>query len=172
MKTKNLILIATAVIVVIGILYFNQGGLNKVEITKVNTQKKYMIGEHFKGNVSSTPFVKMFEKVKNMKIDNNLQGDLGTVYYNSPEKTEGEIEAFFGVISSEKPETVDSLETIILPEGNYLQGSTNASSAFVNKTYNAIFEYAELNKITLLDQYIEWFPSENELVIQIKIKGE
>jgi len=114
----------------------------------------------------------LFIKIKDLKESNNLDGDLGNIYFNDPEKSEGEIKAFFGVISNQQPVEVKGFEIFEITPNSYLQGTINASSAFVNKTYNAIFEYAENNNIILDEEYVEWFPSENEIVVQIKIKNE
>jgi len=170
LKTKSLVIIAAIGLAIISFLYFRQGGLNKVSIEKINTTKRYVIGKKFEGNVSGKGFADLFDEIKKLKSDSNLNGHLGNIFYNNPEKSEGEIKAFFGVISNQRPNPIEGYKTIELIPENYIQGSINASGAFVNKTYNAIFEYAEQNNITLDEKYIEWFPSENEIVVQIKIK--
>ena len=172
LKIKSLTLIAAIVVAIISFLYFQQGGLNEIEIENIKSTKRYVIGKKYKGNVSSKLFANLFDEIKDLKTKNNINGDLGSIFFNNPESSEGEINAFFGVICNNKPSPLVGYEISEIEPDNYLQGNIKASGAFVNKTYNAIFEYAEENNIVLEDKYIEWFPSENEIVVQIKISNE
>lgn len=172
MKTRTLVIIASVILLIISALYYNQGGFNDVEVNKIETKRRYILGKHFKGNVSSKSFTQLFVEIRDLKQTQNLDGDLGNIYFNDPEKSEGEIDAFFGVISELKPKEINGFDIFEIKSNNYLQGTIKASSAFVNKTYSAIFEYADKNSIILEEEYIEWFPSENEIVVQIKIKNE
>lgn len=172
MKTKTSIIIASIVLLIIATLYIIQGGMNNVEVKEITSQKRFIIGENFEGNISSKSFRDMFTLIKKLKENENLDGDLATIYYNNPEKSEGNIKAFFGVMSHHKPNQFEGYKILEIESEKYLQGRINASGAFVNKTYNAIFDYADEKKIILEERYLEWFPSGKEIIVQIKIKDE
>lgn len=151
-------------------MYYKQGGLEDVNISQVHTQPRFIIGKSFEGNVRDTAFPKMFKEIRELKEDYNLKGSLGTIYYNNPKDENENIKAFFGVFIEDQKMQINNYQILQIASSEYIQGNIKASSAFVHKTYSAIFDYAEKNKITLDEEYIEWFPSENEIFVQIKIK--
>ena len=42
----------------------------------------------------------------------------------------------------------------------------------ISKVYNAIFSFAEENNLTLEEHYVEYFPTKDEVIVQIRIKDE
>ena len=172
MKIKLLIPVVGLILLTILFLFINQGGLESVVITKKESKKRFLIGKMYSGNIKNEKFGQMFQTIIELKNNKNLKGDLATIYYNNPENSKGNIKAFFGVFINDSTFSKDSFEILCIQPQIYLEGKINASSAFVGKTYNAIFDYAKKNNIKLEDEYIEWFPSANEIYVQIKIKNE
>ena len=119
-------------------------------------------------------FSDLFIEIEELKKAQNYTGNLGAIYYNNPENSQGNIKAFLGVILVNDIFNIPSgFEKIELNSTEVIEGSLKASNAFgisVNKVYKAIFKFANENNLTLEDYYIEWFPNKDEIIVQIKIK--
>ena len=173
---KVLIPLASILLIVFSLIYINAGGFEEVEIIQKTSKKKYIIGRFFEGNVKSEKFSNLFLEIEELKKTQNYKGHLGAIYFNNPEKSKGNIEAFLGVISEENINNIPAdFEKEEITEGKVIQGKVKASNIFgisISKVYNAIFKFADEKKLTLDEYYIEWFPSKDEVVVQIRIKNE
>lgn len=169
LKTKYLIVLSAVLLVIIGVLYYLQGGLNTVEIKVTNEPVRYLIGKKYNGNINSNSFHNMFLDIKQMKKNNELDGSLATIYFNNPENTKGEINAFFGVLQHQKPTDIKGFEIFKINSYTFVEGKLIASAAFMSKIYQSVFKFAEQNNLLLDETYLEWFPSDKEIVVQVKV---
>lgn len=172
MFQKGIIIGLGVVLSIILVMYIKQGGFEEVKVEEKMSASRYIVGYYYEGSYTDTAFTELFPKILALKEQQNLSGVPGAVYYNDPEESKGLIKAFLGVIERQRPADIEDVEIRELPSEKVVSASLNASSAFVRKAYNAIFEYAKENQITLEQQYIEWFPSEDKIEVEIIIKNK
>ena len=171
---KKLFYIILALAAFFYVVYLNVGGFERAKVVQTTTMQKYIVGKKFEGNTKDEVFSTLFIEIEELKKSENYNGHLGGVYYNNPSKNEGKIKAFLGVILEKKIENIpNGFEIRVINSSEVLEGKILASNYFgisINKVYEAIFDFAEANNIILEDYFVEWFPSEDEVIVQIKIK--
>lgn len=163
-------------LIITALVYINAGGFEDVQISQKTSESRYIIGKSFEGNVKDEAFSNLFIEIEELKSSEKYDGHLGAVYYNNPANAKGNIKAFLGVIVNNEASNIPSgIEMIELNSTEIVEGKVTASNVFgisVNKVYNAIFDFAEKNSLNLDEHYIEWFPSKEEVVVQIRLKNE
>lgn len=172
MFKKSIILVLGVVLSIILTMYIKQGGFEEVSVKEKMSEPRYIVGYYYEGSYTDSKFTELFPKILALKQQQNFSGVPGAVYYNDPEESKGLIKAFLGVIEDQRPTDIDGVEIRELASKKVVSASLNASSAFVRKAYNAIFEYAKENGIVLEQQYIEWFPSERNIEVEIIMKNK
>lgn len=171
---KKLFYIVLALITFFYVVYLNVGGFESANVVQKTSLTRYIIGKKYQGNVKNDSFSNLFLEIEELKKSNNYIGHLGGVYFNNPSKNQGDINAFLGVIlENDLDEIPVNYEKIKIEASEVIEGKVLASNYFgisVNKVYEAIFDFSDENNIILEDYFVEWFPSKDEVIVQIKIK--
>ena len=169
---KVLIPLLFITVIVAAFVYINAGGFSEVDVITKTSEKKYIVGKTFEGSVKNDAFSSLFTEIEKLKSDKNYNGYLGAIYYNNPENSKGEIDAFLGVIMRDSVSAPLRYEVRSIPSTLIVEGNVKASNLFgisINKVYKAIFKFADEKELTLEERYVEWFSSKDEFTVQVKI---
>ncbi|PRY11034.1 DNA gyrase inhibitor GyrI [Pontibacter ummariensis] len=170
---KKFFYVMAGVAILILVLYTYLGGFTAPDVTVVELETKYVAGVPFEGSVEDEALGRAFQRAAKVVEQKELEGVLGSVYYNNPDTSGDSLRAFIGVIVPDP--------NVTLPEGYELrtvQGGkkvvhveANANIALLpGKLYEAAFDYADTENLKLEDFYVEWFPEEDIGVLEVPIK--
>lgn len=171
---KKLFYVMAGFAIVLLVLYTYLGGFTEPDVTVTTSKPMYVAGQPYEGSVEDEAMGKLFQRAAQVLEQNELQGMLGNIYYNDPDKSGDSIRAFIGVIV---PDSAAKL-----PEGYELRavpGGRKVVRAEVNarvqvapqKLYAAVFEYAKEEKLKLEEFYLEWFPADDQGVLEVPVKA-
>lgn len=169
---KKLFYIVAGLAVLMLVLYTYLGGFTAPEVSEKVSEEMYVAGIPFEGSLDDERFSNAFMRAAEVLDKGELEGMLGNIYYNDPERGDS-IKAFIGVVV---PDT-----TVALPAGYELRtvpsqkrvvhAEANANVALLpKKLYSAIFDYAKEKKLKLETFYVEWFPEEGKGIVEVPVK--
>ncbi|MBC5994232.1 GyrI-like domain-containing protein [Pontibacter cellulosilyticus] len=170
---KKLFYILAAFGVVLLVLYTFLGGFTAPEVKMATSETMYVAGQAYTGSVEDEQMSKLFMRAAEVVDKKELEGTLGNIYYNDPDKSGDSIRAFIGVI-------VPNAD-VKLPEGYELRtvaggkkvvrAEAEGNMALLpRKLYKAIYDYAEEENLKLEDFYVEWFPAQDRGVVEVPVK--
>lgn len=170
---KKLFYVMAAFAILMLVLYTYLGGFSAPEVTLATSEPMHLAGQLYEGSVEDEALGKAFQRAAEALDKNELEGMLGNIYYNDPDKSGDSLRAFIGVIV---PDT-----NVALPAGYELrtvQGGRKVVRAEVDahvtmapkKLYAAVFDYAKEEKLKLEDFYVEWFPESDKGVVEVPVK--
>ncbi|SNR73395.1 MULTISPECIES: hypothetical protein [Hymenobacter] len=165
----NRILLTLALILGIGFsfAYWKMGGFKTATVTAETTSQPYFVaGSYYEGPANDEGFGELTRKAYEYRHSGKLRGDFGNIFYNSPETTNEAAKVFVGIV-------VADTTSQQLPAGyryrafaagqRVLHARINASYMVApEKLYSGIKDYAEAQKLTLQDIYLERFPEKGE----------
>lgn len=156
------------------VFYTYIGGFTTPEVVVITSETKYVAGQPYEGSVEDEALGKAFQRAAQVLEKKELEGMLGNIYYNDPDKSGDSLRAFVGVI-------VPDTNNITLPAGYELRavpGGRKVVHAEVNanvvvapdKLYEAVFDYAKQEDLKLEDFFVEWFPADDRGVVEVPVK--
>ncbi|MFD2999758.1 GyrI-like domain-containing protein [Pontibacter toksunensis] len=156
------------------VLYTYIGGFTAPEVVVITSETKYVAGQPYEGSIEDAALSKAFQRAAEVLEKKELEGMLGSIYYNDPDKSGDSLKAFIGII-------VPDTNNITLPAGYELRtvpGGRKVVHAEVTanvivapkKLYAAVFDYAEEENLKLEDFYVEWFPQEDIGVVEVPVR--
>jgi hypothetical protein len=161
MKNKKFLIAIFSIILISAGIYAYFGGFSTPEITRIISPEIHIAGKEYQGSVKADEFGDLFLEAGQLVAQNKINGELGGIYYNDPEKHQDSIHAFIGVI-------IPNLNTPIpagykvrtLPAGKKaVQGKVESHLALAPaKLFPAIFSYAKEHNIALQDFFVECYP--------------
>ncbi|WP_242926353.1 GyrI-like domain-containing protein [Pontibacter vulgaris] len=161
-------------IAILGMVFYTyMGGFATPEVKVTTSETKYIAGQPFSGSVKDEALGKAFQRAAEVVDKKELQGVLGSIYYNDPDKTSDSLKAFIGVIVPDKNVVLPAgFELRTIPGGKkVVHAEVEASIAMAPKRlYAAVFDYAKEEKLKLETFYVEWFPEEKRGVVEVPIK--
>lgn len=170
MKKFLYIMIGFALIMLVFYTYI--GGFTAPEVTEQPSGKMYVAGIPFKGSLQDEKFSNAFRRAAEVVDNGELDGTLGNIYYNDPERGDS-IDAFIGVVVADSAVALPAdYELRTVPARNrVIRAEASANVALLpKKLYTAVFDYAKENNLKLETFYVEWFPEENKGVVEVPVK--
>jgi DNA gyrase inhibitor GyrI len=170
---KKFVYVMVGFAIIMLVLYTYIGGFAAPEVTVTASEPMHVAGQPYEGSVEDEALGKAFQRAAETLDKNELEGMLGNIYYNDPDKSGDSLRAFIGVIVPDA--------NVALPAGYELrtvQGGRKVVRAEVNahvtmapkKLYAAVFDYAKEENLKLEDFYVEWFPEEGKGVVEVPVK--
>ncbi|GHA63954.1 GyrI-like domain-containing protein [Pontibacter akesuensis] len=170
---KKLLYVMAGFAILLLVFYTYLGGFTDPEVTIATSKPMYVAGQPFEGSVEDEALGNAFQRAAQLLEQNELQGTLGNIYYNNPDNSGDSIRAFIGIIIPDS--------TVKLPQGYTLRkvpGGRKVVHAEVNarvamapgKLYEAVFDYAKEQNLQLEEYYVEWFPADDEGVLEVPVK--
>jgi hypothetical protein len=172
MSKKFLVTILVVVAIGVGI-YAYVGGFNSPEITVTTSKTLYVAGKPFNGSVKDKQLGEAFRRAAEVVKKKELAGVPGSIYYNNPDESGDSLKAFIGVLVPDSAVTLPSdYELRVVPGGKKIvHGNIHAHFMIApKKLYEAIFDYAKEQNLQLENFYVEWFPSDNEAIVEVPLK--
>lgn len=170
---KKFLLVMVVLAAIVGAFYAYLGGFSKAKVSEVNTQQLYVAGRAFKGSTKDNQINDAFRRAAEVLDKKELDGVLGNIYYNNPDQQNDSIDAFIGVIIPDSAVQLPADYTLrVVPGGRRaLRAEVNAHYMLApNRLYEAIFDYAKEQKLTLETFYVEWFPENHQGVVEVPIQ--
>ncbi|RDV13786.1 AraC family transcriptional regulator [Pontibacter diazotrophicus] len=171
---KTFFYVMAGVAIVLLVLYTYIGGFTAPDVSVITSETKYVAGQPYEGTIKDEALSKTFQRAAEVLDNNELEGMLGNIYYNDPDKSGDSLRAFVGII-------VPDTNNITLPAGYELRtvpGGRQVVRAEVNATiavapdklYAAVFDYAQEENLQLEDFYVEWFPEDDRGVVEVPVR--
>jgi effector-binding domain-containing protein len=170
MKKFLYIMVGFAILMLVFYTYI--GGFTAPEVTIQPSKKMYVAGIPFRGSLQDEKFSNAFKRAAEVVDKNELQGVLGNIYYNDPERGDS-IDAFIGVVVLDSTVAIPAdYELRTVPARNkVIHAEASANVALLpKKLYKSVFDYAKENNLQLETFYVEWFPEENKGVVEVPVK--
>ncbi len=159
--------------IILLVLFTYIGGFTKPEVKLTTSETLYVVGQPFEGSVKDEALGKAFQKAAKILEDKELEGTLGNIYYNDPDKSGDSLKAFIGVMVPDPSIKLPQGYTLRTAEGGkrVIRAEVNANIMVApKKLYGAVYDFAEENKLKLEDFYVEWFPASDRGVVEVPIK--
>jgi DNA gyrase inhibitor GyrI len=170
---KKFLYLMLAVAVVLMVLYTYIGGFSAPKVDIATSETMYVAGQLFEGSVEDEAMGKAFQRAAEVLDKKELDGMLGNIYYNDPDKSGDSIRAFIGIILMDSVSTLPNGFTLRKIEGGKKVVHAEVEANVVlspKKLYTAVFDYAKEQKLELEDFYIEWFPKDDLGVLEVPVK--
>jgi len=162
-----------AVAILLLVLYTYIGGFTAPDVTLATAETKYVAGQPFEGAVKDQALGQAFQKAAQLLKEQKIEGVLGNIYYNDPDKSGDSIRAFIGIIVPDTSAALPAGYTLrTVPGGGQVVRAEVEANVTVapKKLYAAVFDYAKEEKLQLQDFYLEWFPDEDHGVVEVPVK--
>lgn len=159
--------------IVLLVLYTYLGGFTAPEVKVGTSETMYVAGQAYTGSVEDEQMSKLFMRAAEVLDKKELEGTLGNIYYNDPDKSGDSIRAFIGVIIPDAAAKLPAgYELRTVPGGKkVVRAEAEGNMALLpRKLYKAIYDYAEEENLKLEDFYVEWFPAQNRGVVEVPVK--
>lgn len=169
---KKFFYIMAGFAIIMLVVYTYIGGFTAPEVSEQASEKLYVGGIPFKGSLQDDKFSKAFRRAAEVLDKGELEGMLGNIYYNDPERGDS-IDAFIGVVVPDSAVNLPAdFELRTVPaRKRVVRAEANANVALLpKKLYEAVFDYAKENNLELETFYVEWFPEENKGVVEVPVK--
>ncbi len=167
-------LLVLAVLGTIGLTFYTySGGFSSPSFSVVTSRPIYVAGREFNGSIRDKQMGEAFQRAAEVLDKKELEGVLGSIYYNNPDASGDSIRAFIGVVV---PDTAVKLPADyalrVVPGGRkVVRGEVDAHYTMApERLYGGIFNYAKENKLELEDFYVEWFPEDHKGMLQVPVK--
>lgn len=170
---KKLFYVMAGFAVLLLVFYTYVGGFTAPDVQVTTSETVYVAGVPFEGSVEDEAIGDLFQRAAQLLEQNELQGTLGNIYYNDPDKSGDSIRAFIGIIIPDSTARLPQGYTLrTVPGGRQVvRAEVNARIAVApQKLYEAVFDYAQEEKLELEDFYVEWFPAEDQGVLEVPLK--
>jgi hypothetical protein len=170
---KKFVLVMAVLAIVVMAFYAYMGGFNIAKVTGSTSETHYVAGQAFKGTAKDPKMAAAFQRAAEVLEKKELNGVLGNIYYNNPDEKNDSIDAFIGVLV---PDTAVALpagyELRSVPGGKkVLRAEVNAHYLLApNKLYEAVFDHAKKQNLTLETLYVEWFPEDHKGIVEVPVK--
>jgi hypothetical protein len=170
---KKFVYVMVGFAIVMLVLYTYIGGFAAPEVTVTTSETMHLAGQLYEGSVNDEALGMAFQRATEALDKNELEGMLGNIYYNDPDKSGDSLRAFIGVIVSDASVALPAdykLRTV--PGGRkVVRAEVNAHVTVApRKLYAAVFDYAKEENLKLEDFYVEWFPEEGRSVVEVLVK--
>ncbi|MFD2246626.1 GyrI-like domain-containing protein [Pontibacter ruber] len=167
-------LLVLVVLTIIGITFYTYlGGFTKPTVTIATSKTMYVAGVPFEGSMKDEKLQNAFKMSADVLQKGSLKGTLGNIYYNDPEKSGDSLRAFIGIIIPDSTAKLPNGYTLrTVPGGRkVIHAEANANLALLpRKLYTAAFDYAKEEKLKMEEFYVEWFPEEDQGVLEVLVK--
>ncbi|MDX5423577.1 MAG: GyrI-like domain-containing protein [Hymenobacteraceae bacterium] len=170
---KKFLYIMAGVGIILLVLYTYIGGFTAPDVVVTTSETKYVAGQPFEGAVNDERLGQAFQRAAQVLEQNELQGMLGNVYYNDPDKSGDSIRAFIGIIVPDSGVALPAGYTLrTVPGGRQVIRAEVEANVMVapKKLYAAVFDYAQEEKLQLEEFYVEWFPEEGRGMLEVPVK--
>ncbi|GAB3194609.1 DNA gyrase inhibitor GyrI [Pontibacter aydingkolensis] len=170
---KKLFYIMAGLGIILLVLYTYLGGFTAPDVKVATSETMYVAGQAYTGSVEDEQMGKLFMRAAEVLDKKELEGTLGNIYYNDPDKSGDSIRAFIGVIIPDSAAKLPAgYELRTLPGGRKVVRAEAEGniSLLPRKLYKAIYDYAEEEKLKLEDFYVEWFPAQDRGIVEVPIK--
>ncbi len=156
-------------------IYAYLGGFSSVQVTKTTSDRVYVAGRYFAGNMKDKQFGTLFQEAAKLLEDKKITGHLGNIYYNNPEETQDSIYAFIGVVVRDSLIQLPANYKIRQwPGGEPVLQATVKAHFFLapGKLYQSLFDYAKSNQLKLRKRYLEEFPEDRYSRVQAQLAAQ
>ncbi|MBX0333792.1 GyrI-like domain-containing protein [Pontibacter sp. HSC-14F20] len=170
---KKFLLVMLVLSAIVAAFYAYLGGFSSTSVSEVNSERLFVAGRAFSGSVNDSGINDAFRRAAEVLDKNELQGQLGNIYYNNPEGRADSVNAFIGVVIPDSTVQLPAdYELRVVPGGRRaLRSEVNAHYMLApNKLYEAIFDYAKEKNLELETFYVEWFPEDRQGIVEVPIK--
>lgn len=170
---KKLLYVMAGFAILLLVFYTYIGGFTAPDVTLTTSKPMYVAGQPFEGSVEDEAMGNLFQRASQVLEQGELEGMLGNIYYNDPDKSGDSIHAFIGVVIPDSTANLPQGYTLrTVPGGRQVvHAEVNASVAMSpRKLYAAVFDYAKEEKLKLEEFYVEWFPEEDQGVLEVPVK--
>jgi DNA gyrase inhibitor GyrI len=170
---KKLVYVMVGFAIVVLVLYTYIGGFSAPEVTMATSKTMHVAGQLYEGSVEDEALGKAFQRAAEVLDKKELEGTLGNIYYNDPDKSGDSLRAFIGVIVPDASVTLPTGYELRTVEGGRKVVRAEASgniSLLPRKLYAAVFDYAKEENLKLEDFYVEWFPEDDRGVVEVPVK--
>ncbi|WP_299818640.1 GyrI-like domain-containing protein [uncultured Pontibacter sp.] len=170
---RKLFYVLAGLAIILLVLYTYMGGFTKPDVTLATSKTIYVAGQPFEGSVKDETLGNAFQRAAKLVESKELEGVLGNIYYNDPDKSGDSLKAFVGVIVPNADVKLPEGYTMRTVEGGkkVVRAEVNASIMLSpKKLYGAVYDYAEEEKLKLEDFYVEWFPEQDRGIVEIPVK--
>ncbi|WP_210462741.1 GyrI-like domain-containing protein [Rufibacter roseolus] len=166
-------LIVLAVIIGLGlVVYTYMGGFAEVKVSRTTSSAVIVAGRYYEGSTDSEELGQIYQQVGKAVEQKQLSGDFAGIYYNNPGKESKTLKAFIGVAVKDSSAALPSGFTYrVVPAGRQiLRGEVDANITIApRRIYSNLFDYAEEQKLTLQEFYVERFPEGKPAVIEVAL---
>ncbi|QCR24074.1 GyrI-like domain-containing protein [Pontibacter sp. SGAir0037] len=171
---KRIVMIVIAVLAITIISFYAYlGGFSSPAYTVTTSEPVYVAGKAYKGTIKDEQMGNVFRRAAEVLDKQELDGVLGSIYYNNPDETSDSINAFIGVVVADTTIQLPAdYELRMVPGGRQvLRGEINAHYMVApGKLYDGIFEHAKEKNIQLQNFFLEWFPESHKAILEVPIK--
>ena len=171
---KPYIFIALALIITtLLILYDKLGGFNDPEISFIPIRSYLLAGNFFNGRTSDPKLEELFNDMRNVKNNENINGPLVIVWYEVPDSSKDSIQLFVGLEIIQEDHFPDHLDSLYL-EMNGLVRASIKKHAMVMPSPSVIIdeikEYADNQQYELQNLVIDKYLSDTLVYTETPLK--
>lgn len=155
------------------IIYHQLGGFKKPGISYVDVNSYRVAGTYYEGRLSDKAWEDLFYKTRQYIEKGILDGDMAIIWYNEPEKEEGNVKAFVGVIVGKEKKINLDLEIRELKMNGLIRARIDAHSLVMpspKKINERLLAFASEFSYIPQDVRIEKYPEESLVVAEIPLK--
>ncbi|WP_439880950.1 GyrI-like domain-containing protein [Pontibacter sp. MBLB2868] len=170
---KKLFYVMAGLAIILLVLYTYIGGFTAPEVTVKTSDTMYVAGQPFEGSVDDEAMGQAFQRAAEVLKNKELEGMLGNIYYNDPDKSGDSLRAFIGVIVPDAGVTLPAGYTLRTVPGGKKVVHVEVDANVVlspRKLYAAAFDYAKEEKLKLEDFYVEWFPTDDKGMLEVPLQ--
>lgn len=153
--------------------YYSLGGFKDPVLTQETTGPYFIAGQYYEGKVDDKALNALFERTEQMAKKEQLPGQPAALFYADPDKNNGNIQAFVGVIIKDTALLLpDSFEIRTVPAQEVIKGNLEAHYTIVPvDVYQEVKKYARENKLTVSDTTLEIYSSRENLIVEVPVTG-
>lgn len=170
---RKLFYILAALVTIVLVLYTYMGGFAAPDVKTTTSRTIYVAGAPFEGSVKDEALGNAFQRAAKLVDSKELEGMLGNIYYNDPEKSGDTLKAFVGVVVPGPNVKLPEGYTLRTVEGGkkVVRAEAEGNIALLpRKLYKAVYDYAEEENLKLAEFYVEWFPAQDKGVVEVPVK--
>ncbi|MEK6476628.1 hypothetical protein WJR50_03800 [Catalinimonas sp. 4WD22] len=171
---KKITLIALPVLALIVLAYYLLGGFNQIEIQKVKVEGYHLAGHFYEGPFKEDELKSYFFQMQDYVKNNELQGTVGVVNYDTKQAAEDSIRQFIGVILDENNQQIPSgLNQEKVPAQEALRAVIRAHPIVMPNPVQVVEQLrsrAKDEEISLKEFSIEQYIGEQEIWVDIPLE--
>jgi hypothetical protein len=167
------VLIGVLVVLLAGAVftYYRLGGFNDPVIEVTMAGPYTVAGRYYEGSVRDKSFGALYDHTEEMIQQGRLPGKLCAIYYNDPEKENGQIKAFVGaLLPDEAVDLPEGLQIRRVPPQKVVRGHIDAHYTVAPGIYNKVHDYAKANELAVSDTTLEIYHTQNQLTVEIPVR--